>query len=82
MALAMMLRQYGQNDATVDGFRSAFRDWAAEETDTPREIGKQPLAHTVGDATERGYRRGDALAKRRVLMDAWSAFCTDKGCQR
>ncbi|TPL16757.1 DUF4102 domain-containing protein [Mesorhizobium sp. B2-4-10] len=75
MALAMMLRQCGQNDVTVHGFRSAFRDWAAEETDAPREVAEAALAHAVGDATERAYRRGDALAKRRLLMDAWSAFC-------
>ncbi|MER8845775.1 tyrosine-type recombinase/integrase [Mesorhizobium australicum] len=75
MALAMMLRQRGQNTVTVHGFRSGFRDWAAEETDSPREVAEAALAHAVGDATERAYRRGDALAKRRVLMDAWSAFC-------
>jgi integrase len=75
MALAMMLRQCGRGDITVHGFRSAFRDWAAEETDTPREIAEAALAHAVGDATERAYRRGDALAKRRVLMDEWETFC-------
>ena len=75
MALAMMLRQSDRGDITVHGFRSAFRDWAAEETDTPREIAEAALAHAVGDATERAYRRGDALAKRRVLMDAWAAYC-------
>ena len=72
MAMAMMLRQCGRGDVTVHGFRSAFRDWAAEETSTPREIAEAALAHAVGDATERAYRRGDALAKRRVLMDQWS----------
>ena len=76
MALAMMLRQCGRAGVTVHGFRSAFRDWAAEETDTPREIAEAALAHAVGDATERAYRRGDALAKRRVLMDAWADYCS------
>ena len=79
MALAMMLRQCGRDDVTVHGFRSALRDWAAEETDTPREIAEAALAHAVGDATERAYRRGDALGKRRVLMDAWGAFCFPDG---
>jgi integrase len=61
--------------ATVHGFRSAFRDWAGEETSFPREIAEQALAHATGDAVEQAYRRGDALEKRRGLMEAWSAFC-------
>ncbi len=77
MALAMMLRQCGENDVTVHGFRSSFRDWAAEETDAPREVAEAALAHAVGDATERAYRRGDALAKRRALMNDWSEFLTN-----
>ena len=75
MALAMMLRQCGRKDVTVHGFRSAFRDWAAEETQAPREIAEAALAHAVGDAIERAYRRGDALAKRRILMEEWAAYC-------
>lgn len=62
-------------DATAHGFRSAFRDWAGNETHTPREIAEQALAHSVGDATENAYRRGDALEKRRTLMETWAAFC-------
>jgi integrase len=61
--------------ATVHGFRSSFRDWAGEETSFPREIAEQALAHAAGDATERAYRRGDALEKRRALMEAWASFC-------
>jgi integrase len=61
--------------ATVHGFRSSFRDWAGEETSFPREIAEQALAHATGDATERAYRRGDALEKRRGLMTAWSNYC-------
>jgi integrase len=61
--------------ATVHGFRSSFRDWAGEETSFPREIAEQALAHATGDATERAYRRGDALEKRRALMEAWASFC-------
>ena len=61
--------------ATVHGFRSAFRDWAGEETSFPREIAEQALAHTTGGAVEQAYRRGDALEKRRGLMQAWAQFC-------
>jgi integrase len=60
---------------TVHGFRSSFRDWCAEETSAPREIAEAALSHAVGDATERAYRRGDALEKRRLLMDEWAIFC-------
>ena len=76
-ALAMTL-QRTQPDVTVHGFRSAFRDWAGERTHFPREIAEAALAHVVGDATERAYRRGDALEKRRKLMEAWSMFCEPK----
>jgi hypothetical protein len=61
--------------ATLHGFRSSFRDWAGEETSFPREIAEQALAHATGDATERAYRRGDALEKRRALMEAWANYC-------
>jgi integrase len=57
------------------GFRSSFRDWAAERTAFPREIAEKALAHIVGDETERAYQRGDLLDKRRRLMDAWAACC-------
>ena len=75
MALTMVMRRTGVGDFTVHGFRSAFRDWAGERTNFPREIAEAALAHVVGDATERAYRRGDALEKRRALMEAWAAFC-------
>lgn len=75
MAMEMLLRRL-KVDVTVHGFRSAFRDWAGEETSFPREVAEQALAHTVGDATERAYRRGDALEKRRKLMEAWAAYLT------
>ena len=65
--------------ATVHGFRSSFRDWAGEETSFPREIAEQALAHATGDATERAYRRGDALEKRRGLMEAWANYCEPAG---
>ncbi|WP_446685717.1 tyrosine-type recombinase/integrase [Microvirga soli] len=73
MALEMVLRRM-KVDVTVHGFRSAFRDWAGERTHFPREIAEAALAHLVGDAVERAYRRGDALEKRRELMDAWDDF--------
>jgi integrase len=74
-ALTMVMRRTGAGHFTVHGFRSAFRDWAGERTNFPREIAEAALAHVVGDATERAYRRGDALEKRRALMEAWAAFC-------
>ena len=60
--------------ATVHGFRSTFRDWAGETTDFQRETIEAALAHAVGDQTERAYRRGDALEKRRQLMEAWATY--------
>jgi integrase len=74
-ALTMAMRRIGAGDYTVHGFRSAFRDWVGERTNFPREIAEAALAHVVGNATERAYRRGDALEKRRALMEAWAAFC-------
>ncbi|VTZ25970.1 Integrase family protein [Methylocella tundrae] len=76
MALEMALRRLGVHDATVHGFRSAFRDWCGEETHFPREIAEAALAHVTGDKTELAYRRGDALEKRRSLMEAWGEFLT------
>ena len=66
-------------EATPHGFRSSFRDWCGEVSVFPREIAEAALAHVVGDATERAYRRGDALEKRRKLMDAWSEYCDFSG---
>jgi len=75
MAMAMTLRRMGRDDLTVHGFRSTFRDWAAERTDFPSEVAEMALAHAVGDKVEAAYRRGDLFQKRRQLMDAWSEFC-------
>lgn len=74
MALEMVLRRAGVTD-TPHGFRSAFRDWAGEETAFPPEVAEAALARLVGDAVERAYRRGDALEKRRALMEAWALYC-------
>ncbi|MCE4223455.1 integrase arm-type DNA-binding domain-containing protein [Methylobacterium sp. C25] len=74
MAFEALLRRAEKDAVTTHGFRSSFRDWAADETDHPREVIEAALAHLVGDETERAYRRGDALEKRRLLMDHWAAF--------
>jgi integrase len=60
---------------TTHGFRSTFRDWAGDETESAREVAEAALAHKVGDAAEQAYRRGTALAKRRTLMEAWASHC-------
>jgi integrase len=71
-----VLQQLGHKGITVHGFRSSFRDWAAERSNFPREVVEMALAHAVGDATERAYARSDLLERRRKLMDAWSNFCS------
>jgi integrase len=76
MSMLMMLRRMDRSDLTAHGFRSTFRDWAAERTNFPREVAEAALAHVVGDRTEAAYRRGDLFEKRRRLMDAWAAHCT------
>jgi integrase len=75
MAMAMTLRRLGRGELTVHGFRSSFRDWAAERTNFPREVAEMALAHSVGDAVEAAYRRGDMFQKRRQLMAAWGRYC-------
>ena len=74
MALEMFLRALGPN-YTAHGFRSSFRDWAGNETNFPRELAEHALAHVIGDKAEQAYRRSDALARRRELMDAWAKHC-------
>ena len=69
------MRRMELDNYTVHGMRSAFRDWAGEETNFPREVAEAALAHVVGDAAEQAYRRGDALEKRRKLMNAWASYC-------
>ena len=67
-----------RNDATVHGFRSTFRDWAAERTSYPNHIVETALAYVVGNKVEAAYRRGDLLDKRRRLMTEWAKFATGK----
>jgi integrase len=75
MAMLKLLKE-GMNrpDLTVHGFRSTFRDWAAEVSPYPRELAEAALAHVLGDKTEAAYQRGDLLEKRREMMLAYSAF--------
>jgi integrase len=75
MSMLMLLRRMGRDDLTAHGFRSSFRDWAAERTNFPAEVAEMALAHTVADKVEAAYRRGDLFEKRRQLAEAWSRFC-------
>jgi len=75
MALLAVLKSMGRSDLTTHGFRSTFRDWAAETTNFPREVCEMALAHAVGDKVEAAYRRGDMFAKRRALARAWADYC-------
>lgn len=78
MTLGKVLRVNKIEGVTVHGFRSSFRDWAGDCTNHPRELIEEALAHQVGNAVERAYRRSDALEKRRRLMDAWGDYCTGR----
>jgi integrase len=75
IGLFYTLRRIGRGDLTAHGFRSTFRDWAAERTSFPAEVAEMALAHTVGDKVEAAYRRGDLFQKRRQLADAWARYC-------
>jgi integrase len=75
MAMLRVLRAMGRDDVTAHGFRSSFRDWAAECTNFPREVVEMALAHTIESKVEAAYRRGDLFEKRRLLMAAWARYC-------
>ena len=75
MAFLELLRRLGRTDITAHGFRSTFRDWAAERTDFPNEVVEMALAHTISNKVEAAYRRGDLFEKRRALAQAWADFC-------
>lgn len=77
MTLLKIMRDM-ETGVTVHGFRSAFRDWVAEETNTPGEVAEAALAHAISNKVEAAYRRTDFLEKRRVLMGEWADFCTGK----
>ena len=76
VAMLKLLERMERSDLTVHGFRSTFRDWAAERTSFPNEMVEMALAHAVDDKVEAAYRRGDLFDKRRRLMDAWAEFCS------
>jgi integrase len=75
MAMLALLKRMDRSDLTTHGFRSTFRDWAAEATAYPGEVVEMALAHTIGNKVEEAYRRGDLFEKRRRLMDDWAAHC-------
>lgn len=74
MAMTMLLRRMGEREITVHGFRSAFKDFALDQTEYPDEISEEALAHVIGSKVRRAYRRGEALERRRRLMDEWAEF--------
>jgi len=78
MAMLTLLKRMKVTDAVPHGFRSSFRDWVAEATNFSGELAERALAHVVASKTEAAYRRGDALDRRRALMDAWAAFCVPR----
>lgn len=75
MAMLALLKRMKRDDITVHGFRSTFRDWAAEQTHYAREVAEQALSHAIDNKTEAAYRRGDLLDKRRQMMNAWARYC-------
>ncbi|SFV38701.1 tyrosine-type recombinase/integrase [Hyphomicrobium facile] len=75
MSMLMLLRRMKRSDLTVHGFRSTFRDWAAETTNFPNFVVEMALAHAISDGVEAAYRRGDLSEKRRVLMGEWDRYC-------
>ena len=82
MTLTVLLRKNGLAGlTTVHGFRSAFRDWAAENTNSPHAVMELALAHAVGSSVEQAYARSDLLSKRRVLMARWSDFLTSSSAK-
>jgi hypothetical protein len=75
MAMLVLLRHMKGGDLTVHGFRSSFRDWAAECTGFPFEVAEMASAHAVGDKGKATYRRGELFQKRRQLAEAWARCC-------
>ena len=79
MAMLMLLERMGRRGAiTSHGFRSTFSDWASEVSPYSSELRETALAHTIGNKAEAAYRRGDALEKRRAMMEAWAQWCEPK----
>ena len=79
MAMLMLLERMGRRGAiTSHGFRSTFSDWASEVSPYSSELRETALAHTIGNKAEAAYRRGDALEKRRAMMESWAQWCEPK----
>lgn len=75
MAMLQLLKRMGRTDITVHGFRSSFRDWAAEMTAYPSDVVEMALAHTIKSKVEAAYRRGNLIEKRARLMEDWFRYC-------
>jgi integrase len=82
VALLRLLERMQLDNLTVHGFRSSFRDWAAERTNLPNHVVEMALAHTVSDKVEAAYRRTDLFERRRRLMRDWATFCTSSPVQK
>jgi integrase len=75
MAFLALLKRMSLTHITPHGFRSTFRDWTAEQTNSPREVAEMALGHTVSNQVEAAYRRGDLFDKRQKLMQEWAEYC-------
>ena len=77
MTLTKVLRSTGLAErATVHGFRTSFKNWTLERTDTPWAVSEAALAHTLGNSTEQAYARSDLFERRRALMQNWANYLT------
>ena len=78
MTLTKVLRSVGLAErATVHGFRSSFKNWTLDQTDTPWAVSEAALAHTLGNSTEQAYARSDLFERRRTLMQQWADYLND-----
>ena len=77
--MSSVLKRLERTDITVHGFRSTFRDYVAEKTNTPGRIAEAALAHKLKDASEAAYQRGDLIEKREILMQTWANYCYPTG---
>ena len=75
MSMLQLLKRMSRTDVTTHGFRSTFRDWAAEKTDYSNELVEMSLAHAISNRVEAAYRRGDMLERRVRLMEDWAEYC-------
>jgi integrase len=77
--MSSVLKRLERTDITVHGFRSTFRDYVAEKTNTPGRTAEAALAHKLKDASEAAYQRGDLIEKREILMQLWGNYCYPTG---